>query len=61
MFVFVARMMEELSVSALVDLLSVVEKEKATGVTVFVLFCGSKLESGENWCPDCVKGTLVCS
>lgn len=52
--------MEELSVSALVDLLAAVEKEKASGVTVYVLFCGSRLENGESWCPDCVKGTFHC-
>ena len=47
--------------SSLVDLTSVVEREKAAGVTVFVLFCGSQLESGQSWCPDCVKGGLTFS
>ena len=38
------------------DLMTIVEREKAGGVAVFVLFCGSQLESGQSWCPDCVKG-----
>lgn len=50
--------MEELSASTLVDVMSIVERKKAAGVTVFVLFCGSQLESGQSWCPDCVKGTF---
>lgn len=23
---------------------------------IYILFCGSKNEKGESWCPDCVKG-----
>ena len=26
---------------------------------MFVLFCGSQLESGQSWCPDCVKAEPV--
>ena len=38
------------------DLLSVIGEEKDAS-KVYVLFCGEPDESGESWCPDCVKGS----
>ena len=32
------------------------EVEENKGKTIFALFCGSKNENGDSWCPDCVVG-----
>ena len=32
-------------------------ESKHTSSDVYILFSGSKDESGNSWCPDCVEGT----
>lgn len=27
--------------------------------TIFALFCGTKNENGDSWCPDCVTGKPI--
>ena len=36
-----------------------VEKHKASGKPIFVLFSGSKDANGKSWCPDCVVAEPV--
>ena len=38
------------------EFLSVLAKEEAAGEKIHVFFCGTHLESGESWCPDCATG-----
>ncbi|CAH8619395.1 unnamed protein product [Heterobilharzia americana] len=35
------------------------EVKKHEGKRIFVLFCGSPLPDGTNWCPDCVKSEPI--
>lgn len=35
-----------------------VEGLKTTDATYYFFFSGSKLPSGESWCPDCVEGAI---
>nr|CAH8871032.1 unnamed protein product [Trichobilharzia regenti] len=35
------------------------EAEKFKGKRIFVLFSGTPLPDGTNWCPDCVKGEPI--
>lgn len=51
--------MERLSVEGIDSVLQAAEEcqDKAGGV--FILFCGSvQPDTGDSWCPDCVKGEL---
>ena len=50
---------EKVKVEGLQELLEAVEQRKGSEEKLFVLFCGSvRPETGESWCPDCVKGSL---
>ena len=52
--------MERLVVLGLDALLQEIEKRQSGTEDVYILFCGSaQPETGESWCPDCVKGRLV--
>lgn len=46
------------SLTELKSHLSKMDKEKAAK-KVFILFTGSKDESGDSWCPDCVKADPI--
>ncbi|CAH8584065.1 unnamed protein product [Schistosoma turkestanicum] len=35
------------------------EVKKNEGRRIFILFCGTPLPDGTNWCPDCVKGEPI--
>ena len=49
--------MERFSVEGIDSVLQAAEERQSGTGGVFVLFCGSvQPESGESWCPDCVKG-----
>lgn len=49
---------EKVKVEGLQELLEAVEQRKGSEEKLFVLFCGSvRPETGESWCPDCVKGS----
>ena len=51
--------LERVKVEGLQELLEAVEQRKGSEEKLFVLFCGSvRPETGESWCPDCVKGSL---
>ena len=51
--------LERVKVEGLQELLEAVEQRKGAEEKLFVLFCGSvRPETGESWCPDCVKGSL---
>ena len=47
--------MEKVSVEGLDDLLAAVKQRE--GRVLYLFFCGTRSpETGESWCPDCVKG-----
>ena len=48
--------MKRLNVSGVDDCIKAAGEESKSGAQVYVLFCGSRLENGDSWCPDCVKG-----
>ncbi len=49
--------LQRISVSSVVELLSAIEQHKED---VYVLFCGDvRQDTGESWCPDCVRGVLL--
>lgn len=55
-----ASKMEKLSVNGLEELLhSLGPRKGGDKKNIYLLFCGDvSEESGESWCPDCVKGEL---
>lgn len=49
--------LERKEVEGLDNFLSLAEESKKAGKRVYGLFTGSKnSETGNSWCPDCVKG-----
>lgn len=52
--------MEEVSVSHMEELLQNIGGRKDKCGRIFLLFCGDPDKTtGENWCPDCVKGKII--
>ena len=52
--------MEMLSVSGLEELVHTLGVREGDEGNVYILFCGDiSKDTGESWCPDCVKGTIV--
>lgn len=50
--------MERLSVEGIESVLLAAEERQDNAGGVFILFCGDvQQDTGESWCPDCVKGT----
>ena len=51
--------MERLSVEGIDSVLQAAEERQDKAGGVFILFCGSvQPDTGDSWCPDCVKGEL---
>jgi hypothetical protein len=49
--------MEVLSVSGLDELVHTLGVRKGDEGNVYILFCGDvSKDTGESWCPDCVRG-----
>ena len=46
---------KQLGCAGLDDLLKLLEENKDAS-DIYILFCGETNETGESWCPDCVKG-----
>ena len=48
--------------AGLQQLLELLERLEKEGGAVYVLFCGDRdPQTGDSWCPDCVKGkTILC-
>lgn len=52
--------MEHLSVEGIDAALQAVEEHQSNAGGVYVLFCGSvQQDTGDSWCPDCVKGMAL--
>ena len=49
-------MAKQLGCAGLPDLLDLLEQNKDSK-HIYILFCGESDDTGESWCPDCVKGT----
>ena len=51
--------MERLSVEGIEAVLQAAEERQSSSGGVFILFCGSvQPDSGESWCPDCIRGNI---
>ena len=51
--------MEMLSVSGLEELVHALGVRKGDEGNIYILFCGDiSKDTGESWCPDCVRGTV---
>ena len=46
---------KQLGCAGIDDLLKLLEENKDAS-NIYILFCGETNETGESWCPDCVKG-----
>ena len=53
-----AEAVKQLGCSGLNDLLEMIEENKQVK-NIYILCSGAVGESGESWCPDCVKGNNI--